>query len=52
LSFSVLATNNLTDPRTSWPVIGQAVEGPAGTYKFTNSAPATNDLQYYILRQP
>ena len=52
LSFSVLATNNLTAPTTNWPVVGQAIESPAGSgnYQFTNS-PATN-LLFYILRQP
>ena len=52
LSFSVLATNNIAAPITNWPVVGPAVESPAGSgnYQFTNS-PATNDL-FYILRQP
>jgi hypothetical protein len=51
-SFSVLATNNLTSPITNWPVVGHAVESPAGSgnYQFTNS-PATN-VQFYFLRQP
>ena len=51
-SFSVLATNNLTSPITNWPVVGHAVESPAGSgkYQFTNS-PATN-RQFYFLRQP
>ena len=52
LSYSILATNNLVAPRITWPVIGSAVEGPAGTYKYTNAAPATNTQQYYLLRQP
>jgi len=52
LSFSVLATNNLTAPLTNWPVIGTAVEGPAGQYNFTNQNPATNANLFYILRQP
>jgi hypothetical protein len=53
LSFSVLSTNNLTVPRTNWPVVGQAVESPAGSgnYRYTNSAPA-GAQQFYILRQP
>jgi hypothetical protein len=52
-SFSVLATNNLTAPRTNWPVVGHPVESPAGSgnYQFTNS-PATNGQEYYLLRQP
>jgi hypothetical protein len=51
LSYSVLSTNDITAPVATWPVIGNPVEGPAGTYRYTNSA-ATNGLQYYILRQP
>lgn len=52
LSYSVLSTNNLTALKSTWPVIGTAVEGPAGTYKYTNSVPATNGPQFYLLRQP
>ena len=53
LSFSVLSTNNLTAPIASWPVVGQAIESPAGSgnYQFTNSATG-NAQQFYILRQP
>ena len=53
LGFSVLATNNLAAPKASWPVVGQAVESPAGSgnYQYTNSAAADAQL-YYILRQP
>ena len=53
-SFSVLATNDMTIPRTNWPVVGHAIESPAGSgnYQFTNSAPATNAQTFYILRQP
>jgi heme-binding protein Shr len=54
LSFSVLATNNVTAPLTNWPVIGTATESPSGSgnYQFTNSAPATNGSLFFILRQP
>jgi hypothetical protein len=54
LNFSVLATNNLTAPTTNWPVIGTAVENPAGSghYQFIDSNPATNASLFYILRQP
>jgi hypothetical protein len=52
LGFSILATNNVTAPRTNWPVIGTAVEGPAGFYQFTDPNPATNAARFYILRQP
>ena len=51
LSFTVLATNNLSAPKTSWPVVGTAIEYPAGSYHYTNSA-ATNASLFYILRQP
>ena len=52
LSFSVLATNNITAPKTNWPVIGTAVESSAGQYQFTDPNPATNTARFYILRQP
>ncbi len=53
LSFSILATNDLTAPVATWPVVGTAIESPAGsgTYWYTNSG-ATNGAQYFILRQP
>ncbi len=52
-SFSVLATNNPAAPVSTWPVIGHAVENPAGSgaYSFTNSL-ATNSMRFFILRQP
>ena len=52
-SFSVLATNNLTAPKATWPVVGQAIESPAGSgnYRFTNSTPNSAAL-FYLLRQP
>ena len=54
LSFSVLATNNLAAPETSWPVIGTATENPSGSgsYQFTDPSPATNTMRFYLLRQP
>ena len=52
LTFSVLATNNIAAPKTNWPVIGTAVESPAGHYQFTDPNPATNSTRFYILRQP
>ena len=53
LSFSVLATNNLAVPKSSWPVVGIAVEYPAGSgnYQYTNTS-ATGSNQFYIIRQP
>ena len=54
LSFSVCATNTLTAPIATWPVVGTAVESPAGSgqYQFTDLNPATNSTLFYMLRQP
>ncbi len=54
LSFSVLATNNLAAPMSTWPVVGQAIETPVGSgnYQYTNSVTATNAQLFYLLRQP
>jgi len=54
LSFSILATKHLAAPKASWPVIGTAVESPAGSgqYQFTDPNPATNAARFYLLRQP
>ena len=53
LSFSVLATNNLAVPKASWPVVGTAVEYPAGSgnYQYTNPS-ATGTNKFYMIRQP
>jgi hypothetical protein len=54
LSFSVLATNLISAPRTTWPLVGTTTENPAGSghYQFTDPSPSTNSPTYYILRQP
>jgi hypothetical protein len=54
LTFSILATNNISAPKATWPVIGTAVESPAssGNYQFTDPNPATNTTRFYLLRQP
>jgi len=54
LSFSVLATNNITAPVATWPVIGVPAENPAGSgqYQFTDPNSATNSARYFLLRQP
>jgi hypothetical protein len=52
LSFSVLATNNVTAPLATWPVVGTVTEGPAGHYQFTDPNAATNPQTYYTVRQP
>jgi hypothetical protein len=53
LTFSVLSTNNVAAPKANWPVVGQAVESPAGSgsYQYTNPAPA-GVQQYYLISQP
>lgn len=53
LSFSIIATNDLTAPVATWPVVGNATEVPAGSgnYVYTNTAP-TNTALYFMLRQP
>ncbi len=53
LSFAVLATNNIAAARSTWPVVGRAIESPAGSgnYQYTNSA-AAGGQQYYTIRQP
>jgi len=50
--FSVLSTNNVTAPLTTWPVVGTATESPAGHYRFTDPNAATNRQTYYTVRQP
>jgi hypothetical protein len=52
LSFSVLATNNVTAPVHTWPVVGTATESPAGHYRFTDPSAGTNPQTYYTVRQP
>ncbi len=54
LTFSILATNKVSAPKATWPVIGTATESPAnsGNYQFTDPAPATNTTRFYLLRQP
>ena len=54
LSYSVLATNDLSAPVATWPVIGTATESPAGSghYQFTDPNPATSNNLFYYLRQP
>jgi hypothetical protein len=52
LSFSVLATNNVTAPMSTWPVIGTATESPAGRYHFMDPNAGTNPDTFYTIRQP
>jgi hypothetical protein len=52
LSFSVVATTNVTAPIAIWPLLGAATEGPAGNYHFTDQNAATKPQTYYTVRQP
>ena len=54
LTFSVRATNNIAAPKAAWPVIGAAVENPAGSgnYQFTDPNPSTNSALYYRISVP
>jgi len=40
-------------PKASWPVVGTAVEYPAGSgnYQYTNPS-ATGTNKFYMIRQP
>ena len=52
LAYSVLGTNDIAAPVSTWPVIGTTIESPAGSgiYGFTNTV-GTNGQFYYLLRQ-
>ena len=54
LTFSVLGTNDIAAAISTWPLIGPAIESPAGSghYQFTAPNLATNSTLFYILRQP
>lgn len=54
LNFSVLATSDVAAPKSSWPVMGTAVETPAGSgnYQYTNPTPAAAAQLFYTIRQP
>ncbi len=54
LTFSVRATNVINTPKSTWPVIGTAVENPAGSgnYQFTDPTPPTNSASFYMISLP
>ncbi len=54
LFYSVLATNNILAPVSTWPAAGTTVENPAGsgTYVFTNSVGANGQVYYILKQQP
>ena len=51
LGYSVLSTNKINAPLSTWPVVGTTVETPSGAfsvYGFTNTPLATNAVQFFI----
>lgn len=51
ISFTVLASTNLSVHLTNWTVLGTATESPAGQFQFTDT-PATNGQRFYDVRSP
>lgn len=49
--FTVLASTNINLPLANWTVLGTAIEGPSGQFRFTNSSPAGN-RKFYQVRSP
>ena len=54
LIFTILATNDVSAPVATWPVVQTITDNPlnSGNYYFTDPNPATNSTRFYILRQP
>jgi hypothetical protein len=54
LIFSIVATNDISAPAATWPVVQTITDNPlnSGHYYFTDPNPATNSTRYYMLRQP
>jgi hypothetical protein len=53
LTFSVRATNNITAPKATWPVIGTVTDSVTpGLYQFVDPNPATNSSLFYIISVP
>jgi len=54
LIFTILATNDVSAPVATWPVVQTITDNPlnSGNYHFTDPNPATNSTRFYILRQP
>jgi hypothetical protein len=52
LTFSVRATNDITAPKSTWPVIGTVTDsGTPGLYQFVDPNPATN-RRFYLISLP
>jgi len=51
VSFTVLATTNLSVPLTNWTVLGTATESPLGQFQFIDIS-ATGPQRFYDVRSP
>ncbi len=53
LTFSVRATNDITAPKATWPVIGTVTDsGTPGLYQFVDPNAATNSSLFYLISLP
>jgi GH25 family lysozyme M1 (1,4-beta-N-acetylmuramidase) len=50
--FSVLAGGDAALPLKNWTVLGAAIEGPAGTFQFTESIVANQTHRFFRVRTP
>jgi lysozyme len=50
--FTVLATTNLSLPLSNWNPLGAAIEGPSGSFQFTDPDVASNPRRFYRVRSP
>ena len=50
--FTVLRTTDLSLSIGSWTAIGIAVEGPNGTFQFTDPGSTANSISFYRVRSP
>jgi len=50
--FTVFGSTNLSIPVSNWSVLGAAVEGPAGTFQFTDTNAITDVRGFYRVRSP
>jgi hypothetical protein len=51
-TFTVLAATNLALPLSNWSVLSSPVEGPAGSYQFTDPQTTNNARRFYRVRWP
>jgi autotransporter-associated beta strand protein len=49
-AYSVLSTNNLTIPRSNWPVVGTGVFDGAGHFSYTNAITPGTPQRFFLLR--